>query len=246
MKKSMFLSVLLLVLSIIVFAGSTIAYFSDTKQVGNTFTSGNVEISLSESAVKVDSVGNLVIDPQKPRIEGSSGETVHDYGVIHPGQSIFKDPLVKNIGTNDAWVAVKVTFTDGAGDLCQLLGYDPDETDMIDIECMLKGGLLDETVHVGNWNGFERVCYNDRYAMVQQASRANGEYVFYFFMLRPLSKNESFLVFDEMFIDGKFDNNAMQQLSELKINVCAYAVQTFGFDSCYKAMTTAFQSGFTL
>jgi len=241
----MFLSALLLLISVIAFAGSTIAYFSDTKQTGNTFTSGNVEISLSESAITTDTTGNVIADPTKPRIMGTAEETVHDYGVVYPGQSIFKDPLVKNIGSSPAWVAVKVTLTDGKGDICKLMGYDPDRTDMIDIEAMLQGGLLDEKVHVGLWNGIENVCYNDRYAMVQKASRAEGKYEFWFFMLQPLTNGQSFVVFDSMNIDGAWTNSDVQELVEFKINVCAYAVQTFGFDSCYKAMTTAFKSSFT-
>ena len=246
MKKSMFLSTIMFLLSIVMFVGSTIAYFTDSKHTVNTFTSGNVAITMSEAVTYRDENGNLVADTTKPRVHGSEQGTVHDYGIIHPGQVICKDPLVRNIGGNDAWVAVKVTLTDGAGDLCKLMGYNVDLSDMIDIELMLNGGLLAESVHVGEWNGFDNVCHNDRYAMVQIPSRANGTYEFYFFMLSPLAKDQSFYVFDTMTIWNGWDNEDMQELRELKIDVSAYAVQTSGFSSCFEAMTAAFKSDFNL
>lgn len=244
MKKGMLFSLLLLLLAVIAFAASTIAYFSDVKQTSNVFTSGNVAIVLSESAITRDTDGNVIADTTRPRVFGTSEGTLHNYGMVYPGQTIFKDPIVTNSGLGSAWVAVKVTITDGVGDICRIMGYDPDETDMIDIEAMLSGGLLDEKVHVGDWNGFENVCHNDRYAMVQVASRAQDKYEFYFFMLEPLARDESFTVFDTMFIDNTWDNDAMKELSDFKIDVCAYAVQLYGFDSCFDAMTVAFDSEF--
>ncbi len=244
MKKGMLFSLLLLVFAIIAFAASTIAYFSDVKQTASVFTSGNVSIVLSESAITRDEAGNVIADTTRPRILGTSDGTLHNYGTVYPGQTILKDPIVTNSGLGSAWVAVKVTITDGTGDICRIMGYNPDETDMIDIETMLSGGLLDEKVHVGVWNGIEDVCYNDKYAMVQLASRAQDRYDFYFFMLDPLAKDESFTVFDTMFIDNTWDNDAMKELSDFKINVCAYAVQLYGFNSCFDAMTAAFSSEF--
>ena len=244
MKKSMVLSALILVIATITFVGTTIAYFSDTKQSANTFTSGNVEIVMTESAVKPDAIGNLVADPSKPRIEGTPVGVLNDYGKIYPGQSVCKDPIVKNIGSENAWIAVKVTLTDGMGDLRKVIGYNPDVTDLVDIELLLSGGLLDERVHVGMWNGLHDVCYNDRYAMVQVPTASKDVYEFYFFMLAPLSTGETVNVFDSLTVPAEWDNLEMKELSELKIEVTAYAVQTFGFDSCYLAMTTAFQSEF--
>lgn len=241
----MMLSLLLLLVSVLAFAGSTIAYFSDVKQTANTFTAGNVSIVLSESAITRDNAGNVIADTSKPRVLGTAEGTLHNYGIVYPGQVICKDPTVRNCGSGDAWVAVKVTLTDGEGDICKVMGYDPDETDMIDIETMLSGGLLDEKVHVGTWNGIENVCHNERYAMVQVASRANDTYDFYFFMLSPVAKGDSFTVFDTMIIDEIWDNDEMKELSDFKINVCAYAVQLYSFDSCFDAMTTAFGSEFS-
>ena len=246
MKKGMLFSLLLLLLAVIAFAASTIAYFSDVKQTSNVFTSGNVAIVLSESAITRDEAGNVIADTTRPRVFGTSDGTLHNYGTVYPGQTIFKDPIVTNSGLSDAWVAVKVTITDGTGDICRIMGYNPDETDMIDIEAMLGGGLLDEKVHVGVWNGIEDVTHNDRYAMIQTADARAGVYTFYFLMLEPMQPGDEVMLFDHVTVPREWDNAEMQQLADLKIHVQAFGVQTFQLESCLKAMQQAFPTHFNI
>lgn len=79
-------SVLSLALVAVIATGATLAYFTDTTgEVKNVFTVGNVDIDLDED--------NWTDDSQ-----------------IMPGIRITKEPYVKNIGKNDAYVRVKVTF----------------------------------------------------------------------------------------------------------------------------------------
>ena len=59
-KFNLYMSCALLLAFIAMFIGVTIAYFSDRKQLSATLTAGNVEITLSQAAVKPDLVGNLV------------------------------------------------------------------------------------------------------------------------------------------------------------------------------------------
>ena len=229
---------------------TSIAFFTDAKESTSVYTAGNVYIKLSEAAVATDSSGNLIEDAGAARIEGAeiseNGETVlHNYGVVFPGQSIYKDPTIENVGKGDAWVAAKVIIEDGAGDIHRLYRYS-DGYDDIDIEGLLSGGLLDEQVHVGVWNGIDDVCYNDRYAMIQSSSRLNGKYEFYFIMLSPMEKGETVTVFDTLQINPLFGNAEMLEFRDLKITVQAFAVQTFGFSSCFDAMTGAFSEHFSL
>lgn len=65
--------------------GGTMAYLTDKEQVKNTFTVGNVAIALEEE---------------------SWDETI-DHHIV-PGTEFDKDPSVKNIGLEDAWIAVKI------------------------------------------------------------------------------------------------------------------------------------------
>jgi len=241
-KVKLIISNVLLGVLTLLLVGVTIAYFTDTKQISNTLTAGNVKIMLSESAVKRDSAGNLVKDEGATKIFGKPNETVNNYGVIYPGQTICKDPLVENIGNTDAWVAVKVTLTDGRGTLNSLIGYEGYED--IDIELLLGGGLLDEKVHVGTWNNIPYVCHNDKYAMVQVSNVNDGKWEFYFFYLSKFTHGDSSTVFESLNIPVQWNNQEMEKIADLKIKVQAFASQTQGFDTCFDAMKTAFPEHF--
>lgn len=243
LKKILIIDTILLLFAVLLFAATTIAYFSDQSRVTSTITSGEVKIALSQAAVKRDSSGNLVEDAESPRVFGSEVGTPYNYGIIYPGQMIYKDPTIKNIGSNNAYMAAKVTISDGAGDIHRLIGYSNDNA--LDIEMLLSGGLLSENGHFGVWNGIDNVTYNDRFAMVQIPDRANGEYHLYFMILEPVAFGEEIELFNTMFINPDWTGTDMEELKDLKIDVVAFGVQTFGFNSCYEAMTTALADHFS-
>ena len=66
--------------------GSTFAYFTDSKDATNSFTLGDIEISLTEPSWKEANGVNIL-----------------------PLQTIAKDPTVKNTGDNDAYIFLKIT-----------------------------------------------------------------------------------------------------------------------------------------
>jgi predicted ribosomally synthesized peptide with SipW-like signal peptide len=243
-KFNLVMSCVLLGILVLMLVGATFAYFADHKQINNTFVSGNVRISLSEAAVKPDDHGNLIEDTDKARIFGNADATVNNYGRVYPGQSIYKDPLIVNTGGDDAWIAAKVTFTDGTGNLTKIMGYEGYED--IDIEVLLSGGLLDEEIHFGEWNGIEDVCHNDNYAMIQISDASDGKYEFYFLMLKPLHPGESVVIFDHVIFPDEWSSNEMQELANLKIHIEAFGVQTMDLDSCLEAMTEAFPEQFDI
>ena len=228
--------------------GITVALFTASNTATGVFTIGNAYIELTESAVKEDIAGNLLPDPDSPRIQGADtteGGTpvIHNYGNIFPGQKIYKDPTVRNTGSSDAWIGVKVVFEDGAGDIHKLFKYN-DYWDDIDIETMLSGGLLDEMVHVDDWMGNEFVCFNENYAMIQVSNHATGIYEFYFLMLKPLAPNETVTVFDTFSVHPQLDASQMQEFVDLKITIQAFGTHASGFESCYDAMVEAFPAHF--
>ena len=242
-KFNLIMSCVILSVLVVMFLGVTIAYFTDTKQATNTFTAGNVRITLVESAVKPDEYGNLVKDPEQMMFTGKRDMSeVRDYGRVYPGMSVYKDPTITNTGDAPEWIAAKVTLTDGAGDLHKVIGYSG--YGEIDIERLLTGGLLDEHVEVEDWNGIEDVCVNDRYAMIQVADNAEGKYEFYFLMLKPLEVGESVMIFEHVVFDQMWNNAHMKELAELRIDVQAYGVQTQQLSDCFQAMTMAFPEHF--
>lgn len=241
-KRNFIMSLVALGISVLLLIGTTIAYFADTKQITNTITVGNVEIEMTEAAVRNDELGNLVADTSASRIIGGFN-TVHNYGKLYPGMSVYKDPTIENVGDTDAWVAACITVKDGAGDIHRVIGYDVSEG--IDIRMLISGGLLDEAAHFGVWNGIPDVRYNDHYAIVQKASVVDGEYKFYIFLQEPLKKDDKVVLFDNLYIPAEWQNGEMQEFREFSITVEAYAVQTFDLESSLDAMTKAFSDKFS-
>lgn len=85
-KKSLISMIVALSLTATIMVGATLAYLTaQTDEVVNTFTIGNVDITLTEPAWDEDAAKNL-----------------------QPGTDIPKDPVVTNVGANNAFVAVTV------------------------------------------------------------------------------------------------------------------------------------------
>ena len=97
-KKSILMAAIAVMLVAVLVVGGTLAYFTDTKSATNTFTVGDVKITLDESNVK---------DPNGNRV------TSNEYTGMLPGIQYKKDPVVTNIGNNDAYVRAVVTIENG-------------------------------------------------------------------------------------------------------------------------------------
>lgn len=91
-KKKIVSLCLAAVLVVMAIAGATVAYFTDTDKETNTFTVGNVDITLTE-----------------PNWEGSGKE---DAPEVYPGEPLAKDPTVTNVGSNPCFVRISVANLD--------------------------------------------------------------------------------------------------------------------------------------
>lgn len=94
-KKLAVISVLALCFAIA--AGSTLAYFTDSKTAHNVITSGGVGITVVETTKNPD--GTEVEFPK----DGITG--------VMPGAAVSKIVSVKNTGESEAWIRVKVDTT---------------------------------------------------------------------------------------------------------------------------------------
>lgn len=93
-KKKTILAALVLLL--VVAVGGAIAYFTDTDTKTNTFTIGNVDISLTEDG------WDALADANKNGIPDVAEDMM-------PGESVTKDPTINNLSTkNPAYVFAKV------------------------------------------------------------------------------------------------------------------------------------------
>ena len=178
----------------------TVAYLTDTSEVVNTFTVGNVKIKLDESVV--DTNGNPT---------GGRDESGNEYHLI-PGQSYVKDPMVTDLkGSEESYVRMIVTLN------C---------SDELDAIFAPDGAVLNE-IFVGfdntKWNyigvtnddAANTVSYEFRYATsVKPASNADLE-------LEPL--------FTSIKVPTFITGDQLATIADLEISVEAHAIQTAGF-----------------
>lgn len=103
-KKSILLTLTAVVLAMAIGVGGTIAYFtSTTKDVKNTFTVGNVAITLDEAKV---TYADDVWTAGEERVQSNTYENVY------PGAHLPKDPTIHVAAdSQDAYVAMKVVIS---------------------------------------------------------------------------------------------------------------------------------------
>ena len=92
MKRKILALVLCVAMLAIAVVGGTLAYFTDTDAKTNTFTVGNVDITLTE-----------------PKWDESGEAEAED---VYPGEPLAKDPTVTNDGNNPCFVRIKVEGLD--------------------------------------------------------------------------------------------------------------------------------------
>ncbi len=232
MKKRI-LTVALVVALLATCFGGTLAYLKDSEAQTNTFTTGNVLISLDEAVVVKNDEGNLV---------AKSEERTEDEQSYHlfPAMTVTKDPTITvDAESENAWVAAKVIISGAA--LYDLIPMDG-SADLIDINAVASGGLLAQSTTYGDYNGLT-VFQNDNYA-VHQVAEGNNTWTLYIFMKAEQAANAEIVLFNTLTIPAGWDNKEMALINGMNIDVQAFAVQVNGFADCYTAMTTAFVDKF--
>lgn len=185
-KKKIFalaLSVCVVVLSI---AGSSIAYFTDTAEYTNTFTSGNVNITLTlnNKDVQADDFS----DPADKAV---------------PGVSMEKDTVITLAsGSENAYFGAVITVTAPS-----VLGFDVDTVKDMFTALPTATATMDTEAGVDT---FEIVVVFSNVYSTEGTTTAS--------------------VFTHIVLPEEWDNDQMAVVSNLKIDVVAYAVQSAGFD----------------
>lgn len=186
----------------------TLAYLTDRQAVVNTFTVGNVDITVDEAPVTPD--GEVI--PSEDRVEGN------DYHLI-PGQTYTKDPtMTVKKGSEESYVRMMVTINC----ISQLRGIFGDgflPHEYIDGK--------DSNIWVYNStveNGDNTVTYEFRYYKTVDAFEATEDIV-----LEPL--------FTSFTIPGELTGEQLATIADLEIRVEGHAIQTASFDSADAAWT---------
>lgn len=131
MKKKLLAIFLIVCVLAITISTTSLAYFTDTKDIENTFAVGDVTIKLDEAKVQV-------VDKHAQLVAGQRTEENQSYGNLYPGFTITKDPTITNTGSEKAYVGAKVVIstTNGITDANKHC-----------FENLLKGGLLADTTN---------------------------------------------------------------------------------------------------
>lgn len=235
MKKKIFALVLCVAMLAIAIVGGTLAYFTDNKAQTNTFTAGNVYITLTEAQVKENAAGNLIADNTKARTSENQSYK------LFPGMTVHKDPTIEVTGSENAYIAAIITIK---GDLEGLYGTQWHNLD-ITKDNFVSGGIMKDSEQDLDWNGLSMVYKNANCVVYQDYTNyAEKEWKIYVFVNAAKKTGDTVTLFDTLTINSSFDNDEMAKLNNATVKVEAYAVQQHGFDDCFTAMTTAFKTEF--
>jgi predicted ribosomally synthesized peptide with SipW-like signal peptide len=220
MKKKIIVTALVVCIFVLSIASATVAYFTDTQSATNTFTVGNVDIQITEALVEVESgnangTENIVkVNPEARQIN-----TDLDYRTIrnlYPGQTIAKDPTIENVGSENAYVAAKITISGLNG----LITGD-------NVEEFLTNGAINTA---GNYIAYKL---------------DGGTFTIYFIAKDALTaQSGKVMLFDTVNIPATWGNAQMEECSDLVIQVEAFATQKAGFADAMTAIQTAFATEF--
>ena len=163
--------------------GGSLAYFTDTDTKDNTFTVGNVNIELTETEWVQNSIAN-------------------------PGVAVDKNPIVKNIGENEAWIRVNVTISDAAAFKAAMKAHN-----ITDLATIFAGHDED---------------YWTRASIAEDADADTITYSYYY--KEKVAKNESTQpIFTSVTIPAAFTSAEMAEIGDdFTIKVTADAIQTAG------------------
>lgn len=182
MKKKIISLCLVAALAVVAIAGTSLAYFTDKDAKTNTFTLGNVDIELNE--------------------ENWAAPTA-----AVPDVEYAKDPVVTNIGENDAWIRVDVTLSDAAAFTAAA-----EKHNITDLATIFAGH--DEE----KWTLAGTPVYDDE---------ANTlTYSYYYNTVLAVGESTEAL-FTSVTIPAEFDNDDMKEIgADFTIDVTAHAIQT--------------------
>ena len=203
-RKALLLS-LCAVLLVVASVMGTMAYLTSTDTVTNTFTVGNVQITLDEAKVNPD--GTLV--PNAARVKRNS------YKLL-PGLTYTKDPTVTVLsGSESSYIKMTVTFSNAA-ELDAIFA----PTGGANLTSIFNGYDSTNWIAKGNTTAANTRTYEFWYKETVAAPKADV-------VLDAL--------FDSITVPGSITKEQLATIEGLTITVNAYAIQAAGFANAEEA-----------
>lgn len=217
----------------------TMAYLTDSKDVKNTFTVGNVAIKLDEA--KVDENGTQVVDKDGNPV---ARVTENKYKLL-PGHTYVKDPTVTVLKPSVAsYVRMKVTFNKASAliAMCTDPEFAEDGPTGVENAYPLIRMVNFVEANAAKWDGIIPDNMVDTEEML-----ANGKYfdakndtlTYYFYYNETVAAPTEDVVlpalFDSITVPEWATGDQLAKLNDFQINVVAEAIQADGFENAAAA-----------
>lgn len=209
MKKKILVACLCVALAVLTVAGTTLAYLTSQAEVKNTFTVGNVKMTMDEAKVNTDGTP----------VENANRVGSNDY-ILSPGHTYVKDPIVHmDAVSENCYVFIKVE--NGLGVLEAATSAEDGGYKNIAAQITANGWkpLMNGTTAVAG-------VYYQEYTK-NQTDRELEVFVNF-----KIADNANTLKDGDQVI---WDTITTAQ--PIKVNVTAYAIQADGMTSAYDAWT---------
>ena len=203
-KKKALLMVLCAVMLVLVSVMGTMAYLTSHDTVTNTFTVGNVKITLDEA--KVDANGTAITGDAAERVKANS------YKLL-PGHTYNKDPMVTVLkGSESSYIKMTVTFTKAA-----------------ELDAIFAPNGVDMTSIFNGYNSTNWIAKD----VTKDTENDTRTYEFWYKETVAAPNGDVALdaLFDSITVPGTINNTQLATIEGMTITVNAYAIQADGFDT---------------
>ena len=259
MKNSKLRRVLLLlacaVMLVSLSVGATLAYLQSTDSVKNTFTVGQVNITLDEADVweSVTEDGyptGTQLGTEKVSTDAVTYPRVKENKYkVYPGMNYDKDPTVHvTAGSEDCYVGVHIKLNNFAN-LHSILPADIGDKQYIGFEDIVLGGVLEGAVtkqeQKGDYLVYTMNNGTENYQLIQLAGTGDLYVIFTDRQVTLDAKvDEDLVLFTDIDIPDDWEYEQVSKLNNLEMEIKAYAVQAEGFANAYKALAGGFPEVF--
>ena len=208
-KKAMLMTLCAIILVVATVFG-TMAYLTSTDEVENTFTVGNVKITLDEA--KVNTNGSPV--------EGADRVKANEYKLM-PGHTYTKDPTIHvDAASEDCFIRAKVTLTNAKEWIAIATKYADNK-----VENIIKG--TDDNIWWVSQPAVDETANTVTYTFVYKNESHTDELGK---RIWTSTDSKDLVLFNEIAIPGDLTNDELAAVGSSKITVVAEAIQADGFD----------------
>lgn len=213
----------------------TMAYLTDSKDVKNTFTVGNVAIKLDEA--KVDENGTQVVDKDGNPV---ARVTENEYKLL-PGHTYVKDPTVTVLKPSvESYVRMKVTFNNAKDiiAMCTDPEYAEDGPTGVENAFPLIRMVKFVEANAAKWDGIipdNMVDTKDMLADPKYIDAKNDTLTYYFYYNEAVAAIDADVklatLFDSIKVPQWVTGDQLAKLDGFQITAVAEAIQADGFEN---------------